>query len=449
MRKERKHYTAEEKVAILRRHLLDKVPVSDLCEELGLQPTVFYRWQKEFFENGAAAFQTTERPRRQAEEKQKRIEFLEKKVQTKDEVLAELMAEHIALKKALGNSDRDLGGARCAGSGGGFRPALVEEDRDPRRPLHCLAGRYREQVLRLAGALWTSDEHNGWVPRDFWLEPWEKEAIISFHLKNPLEGYRRLTFMMLDQDIVAVSPASVWRVLKQAGLLSRWKSKPSRKGTGFEQPLEPHEHWHVDVSYINLSGTFYYLCRVLDGCSRFLVHWDLRESMKEADIERILERAKEKYPEAKPRIISDNGPQFIARDFKKFIRISGMTHVRTSPFYPQANGKIERWHKSLKQECIRPRTPFTLNDARRLIQIYVVHYNSVRLHSAIGYVTPQDRLAGRQAEIHAARDRKLEQARTQRQLRRQQAMSSRFESGAATMTSPGETEAGSAGTQPC
>src|SRR5215469_4440318 len=90
MRNERKHYTAEEKVAILRRHLLDKVPVSDLCEELGLRPTVFYRWQKEFFENGSAAFQSKERPARQVEEKQKRIEFLEKKVQTKDEVLAEL-----------------------------------------------------------------------------------------------------------------------------------------------------------------------------------------------------------------------------------------------------------------------------------------------------------------------------------------------------------------------
>ena len=96
MRKERKHYTSEEKVTILRRHLLDKIPVSDLCEELGLQPTVFYRWQKEFFENGASAFQSKQRPTRQVEEKQKRIEFLEKKVQTKDEVLAELMAEHIA-----------------------------------------------------------------------------------------------------------------------------------------------------------------------------------------------------------------------------------------------------------------------------------------------------------------------------------------------------------------
>ena len=291
------------------------------------------------------------------------------------------------------------------------------------------------------------NEHNGWIPRDFWLEPWEKEAIIQYHYEHPLEGYRRLTFMMLDGDVVAVSPSSVWRVLRNAGLLSRWKGKPSLKGTGFMQPLQPHEHWHVDVSYINVSGTFYYLCSVLDGCSRYVVHWDLRESMTEADVEIILERAKEKYPEAKPRIISDNGPQFIARDFKEFIRISGMTHVRTSPYYPQSNGKLERWHQSVKCECIRPLTPLRLEDARRLIQRYVDYYDGVRLHSAIGYVTPADRLVGRQAEIHAARDRKLEQARQLRQLRRQQASA-----GAAnrvTMPLPGETEAGSVGTQPC
>jgi putative transposase len=119
------------------------------------------------------------------------------------------------------------------------------------------------------------------------------------------------------------------------------------------------QHWHIDISYINLSGTFYYLCSILGGFSRFLVHWDLRESMRETDVEVILQRAKEKYLEAKPRIISDNGPQFIARDFKEFIRISGMTHVRTSPYYPQSNGKIERWHKSLKGECIRPGTPLS------------------------------------------------------------------------------------------
>jgi putative transposase len=143
--------------------------------------------------------------------------------------------------------------------------------------------------------------------------------------------------------------------------------------------------------------------------------------MNEADIEIVLEGAKEQYPGVKPRIISDNGPQFIAKDFKEFIRISGMTHVRTSPYYPQSNGKIERWHKSLKGECIRPGTPLSLEDARRLVQGYVEHYNNVRLNSAIGYITPKDMLAGHQQEIQAERDRKLETARKQRQIRRQQA----------------------------
>jgi len=266
-----------------------------------------------------------------------------------------------------------------------------------------------------------ANEHNAWVPRDFWLEDWEKKAIIDFHLKNPLEGYRRLTFMMLDQDVVAVSPSSVWRVLGQAGLLAKWNGTASKKGTGFAQPPAPHEHWHIDVSYINISGTFYYLCSVLDGYSRFLVHWELRASMTEAEIEIVLQRAREKYPDARPRIISDNGPQFVARDFKEFIRIAGMTHVGTSPYYPQSNGKLERWHKSLKSECIRPGTPLSQQDAERLIQQYVDHYNNVRLHSAVGYVTPMDMLAGRQKEIQAARDRKLEEARRKRQIRRQEA----------------------------
>jgi putative transposase len=257
------------------------------------------------------------------------------------------------------------------------------------------------------------NQHNGWVPRDFWLEDREKQAIIGFHLQNPLEGYRRLTFMMLDADIVAVSPSSVWRVLSQAGLLSKWKGQPSKKGTGFEQPLVAHAHWHIDISYLNISGTFYYLCSILDGYSRYIVHWDLRESMTEANIEVILQRAQEQYPEAKPRVISDNGPPFIAKDFKEFIRILGMTHVRTSPYYPQSNGKIERWHKSLKSECLRPGTPLSLDDAQHLVQ----HYNNIRLHSAIGYITPKDMLAGRQWEIYAERDRKLQVAREQRRVR--------------------------------
>jgi putative transposase len=259
-----------------------------------------------------------------------------------------------------------------------------------------------------------TNQHNGRVPRDFWLQESEKQAILNFQELYPLEGYRRLTYMMIDNDIVAVSPSSVFRVLHDAGRLRRWALRPSKKGTGFEQPLAPHEHWHIDIAYINIHGTFYYLCAVLDGASRYLVAWSLRQSMTEAEVEILLQRAKEKFPEARPRIISDNGPQFIAKDFKEFIRISGMTHVRTSPYYPQSNGKMERWNKSIKSESIRPGVPLSVEDAERLITQYVQVYNEQRLHSAIGYVTPQAMLEGRQAEIHAARDQKLEVARKRR-----------------------------------
>jgi putative transposase len=120
------------------------------------------------------------------------------------------------------------------------------------------------------------------------------------------------------------------------------------------QHLAVHEHWHIDISYLNIKGTFYYLCSVLDGCRRYIVHHEIRKSMTESDVEMVMQMAKEKYPDARPRIKSDNRPQFIAKDFKEFIRLSGMTHVRTSPYYPQSNGKLERWHKTLKGECIRP-----------------------------------------------------------------------------------------------
>ena len=264
-----------------------------------------------------------------------------------------------------------------------------------------------------------ANEHNAWVPRDWWLEDWEKQAIIAFHAQNPLEGYRRLAFMMLDADVVAVSPSSVYRVLRDAGLMGRHNCQPSLKGTGFVQPTRPHEHWHVDVAYINVAGSFYFLCTLLDGYSRYIVHWEIRPSMEEAEIETIIQRARERFPGEYPRIISDNGPQFVARDFKEFIRICGMTHVRASPYYPQSNGKIERWHRSVKSECIRPGVPLSLEDARRLVADFVRRYNEVRLHSAIGYVTPADKLAGRERAIFAERDRKLEAARERRQKARE------------------------------
>ena len=262
------------------------------------------------------------------------------------------------------------------------------------------------------------NEHNAWIPRDFWLTEAERQAIIHYYQDHSLEGYRRLCYMMMDADVVAVSPSSVYRVLTTTGLLNRWNRKESKKGTGFVQPLKAHEHWHIDISYINICGTFYYLCSLLEGFSRYIVHWEIRETMTEAEIEIIIQRAREKFPNANPRIISDNGPQFIAIDFKEFIKICGMTHVRTSPYYPQSNGKLERYHRTIKGDCIRVNTPLSLSDAQRLIIDFVDHYNNSRLHSAIGYIAPKDKLEGRAETILAQRESKLTAAREARQAQR-------------------------------
>jgi transposase InsO family protein len=295
----RRHFSAQDKIKILRLHLLEGKAVSALCEEHAIQPSMFYNWQKQFFENGARAF---EDPSDHSQSQlHKQITHLEQRLVRKHEVLSELMEEHIRLKKILGKVEHDLG-----------------------RP------RYSVLVQR-------------------------------------------------------------------------------------ETPLG-----HIDFSYINVGGTFYYLCSVLDGCSRYVVHWELRETMKEADAELALQRARELFAQARPRVISDDGPQFVAKDFKEFLRQWQTTHVFTSLRYPQSNGKLERYHRTLKEQAIRPKTPLTLEDARNVVREFVEYYNHVRLHSALGYVTPKDRLEGRHLEIYNVRDQKLEAARRLRQSKRAQ-----------------------------
>jgi putative transposase len=220
--------------------------------------------------------------------------------------------------------------------------------------------------------------------------------------------------MMLDHDVVAVSPTGVYRVLKGAGLLDRNRWAPSKKGKGFVQPLHADEHWHVDISYLNVAGTFYFLCSVLDGYSRAIVHMEIRETMKGQEVDTVVQRALEKHLGHKPRIISDNGPQFIPKDFKQFIRLAGITHIRTSPCYPQSNGKLERWHGTLNGEHFRDKSPRDVEEARRVVGNFVAHYNEVRLHSVLGYITPRDKLVGRVEEIFANRDSRFEAARAKR-----------------------------------
>ena len=257
---------------------------------------------------------------------------------------------------------------------------------------------------------------NGW----WGISAEEERAIVEYRRSHEFEGYRRLCYQMLDEDVVAVSPATVYRVLKKYDLLNRWiPRKDKGKGRGFAQPSKPHQHWHVDISYVKVQCTFYFLISVLDGFSRYIVHSELRIHMQEFDVELVIQRALEKYPDARPRIISDNGSQFISRDFKEFLGHKELTHVRTSVRYPQSNGKIESFHKTIKRECIHKKSLLGVDDARKIIDKYVEEYNCRRLHSSIYYLPPGDVLEGRMAARLKGREEKLRRAKA---IRKQKAL---------------------------
>ncbi len=259
------------------------------------------------------------------------------------------------------------------------------------------------------------NRHNGKTPKGHWILPWERQGIIEYCKDKLLVGYRRLTYMMLDADIVAVSPATTYRVLKTEGLLNRWAvGRPSLKGTGFVQPTRIHQHWHADICYVNILGMFFFLVTVMDGFSRFILHHELRAHMEEYDVEIVLRRAKEAYPEAAGALISDHGPQFIAKDFKKFLKEANLQQVLISVGYPQSNGKLERYHRTIKEEKIRTSSFVDHEDARRQIADYVRYYNEERLHAGIYYLTPKEVFEGKMNERLAERQEKLDNARMNR-----------------------------------
>lgn len=262
------------------------------------------------------------------------------------------------------------------------------------------------------------NQHNGKIPKHHWLTPDERKAIIDFamtqtsdNINYNRDGYRRIAYAGLDLGLFAVSPASVYRVLKEAGLINEWSNKKSnKKGTGFVQPEHPHKDWHTDIKMVNFHGTFLFFISVIDGYSRYLLHHEVRISMTELDVEITLQRAHEKFPDAKPNIISDNGGQYVSKEFGNYLKQIKFKHIRTSTYYPQSNGKIERFHRSLSEECLRKRSFIDLEDAQKQISKYVSHYNNNRLHSSLNYLRPVDYLFGNPEALLKERQNKIDRS---------------------------------------
>ena len=257
------------------------------------------------------------------------------------------------------------------------------------------------------------------IPKGHWSTPDEQKAVVEFKKENMCVGYVRLAWMMLDKNIVALSPSSVYRILVNAGLNNKWTRPAGEpKKEGFDQPKRMHEHWHTDISYVNFRGTFVFLISVLDGFSRAILSWDIRTRMESFDAQIVLWRACDKWLNANnpnnPRLITDNGSQFLTSEFKATLKEFSMKNVRTSVNHPQSNGKLERFHGTIKSEAIRDMPKFTLEQIKKEIGEWIHFYNYERLHSSIDYVAPMDVIEGRRDSILSERKRKLLEGKQKR-----------------------------------
>lgn len=178
--------------------------------------------------------------------------------------------------------------------------------------------------------------------------PEEKEAAITYALAHPKEGYRRLAWMMVDADVASLSPASVYRILTDADLLYRWK-RSCRSGEKPEAPTRPHQRWHTDIMYLRVGDVWYFLVTVLDGFSRYVVHWELLTSMRAADVRLVIQHALEANELKDVEIVSDNGSQFTSADFKALVRQFELQHIRIRTYHPESNGTLERFHRSTRE----------------------------------------------------------------------------------------------------
>lgn len=243
--------------------------------------------------------------------------------------------------------------------------------------------------------------------------PEERDAVITYALEHPKEGYRRLAWMMVDADVAYLSPSSVYRILTDADLLYRWK-RSYRSGEKPESPTHPHQRWHTDIMYLRVGDVWYFLVTVLDGFSRYVVHWELLTSMRAADVRLVIQHALEANGLKDVEIVSDNGSQFTSADFKALVRQFELQHIRIRTYHPESNGVLERFHRSTR-EALAEQDLRNLARARALIAEWIRHYNEERLHAALAYLPPAEYHHGDPEQRICERQDKLERGRVHRE----------------------------------
>jgi len=242
----------------------------------------------------------------------------------------------------------------------------------------------------------------------------EKDRIKKYYLSHQNIGYRRLTFMMIDENIVCTSASAVYRYLSSERLLI----KPyETKVLGNPPPLPkyPNEKWHTDLMFLMINGYFYYYQAVIDAYSRYIIAWDIHLEGTALSTSMVLQDAFDRSPAGiTPDIIADNGLEFLGKEFREVIKENNGNRIRITAYHPQSNGIDERHHRTLREECTNGEQFKNVIEAKEKVGKWVKFYNKERLHSAIDFMPPEIWHNGNKHKLREERIEKLALARANR-----------------------------------
>ena len=234
----------------------------------------------------------------------------------------------------------------------------------------------------------------------------EQQAVLLKAMEHPDLSSRELAFKITDEGDFSVSESTVYRLLKDANMIQPQIRKTFPASNEYHtKPGRVNEQWQTDASYFKAVGWgWYYLISVLDDRSRRIVAWRLQKDMTADSFSEVIEQACEATgvdklpPDQRPRLVSDRGPALISSDFETYLEERGIGHILASPYHPQTNGKIERYHRSCKEK-VNLNVHETPMELEREIAAFILWYNAERYHEALGNVTPDDVYFGRADEI--------------------------------------------------